>query len=475
MNVPRRVVLGVTGSIAAYKAAELIRLLRKGGIEVHVILTRVGAEFVTPLTFGTLSGNPVTTDMFADSSGGPYLRWGQTEDSSVFDPAPSGGGPAALPEPGIRHIQVSRESGLIVVAPASGNILGKVAAGIADDPLSTAIMASSAPVLFAPAMNTRMWESPAVRANVQLLLERGYHFVQPGSGELACGEVGTGRMAEPREIAGEIFHLLAAGTSRRQVLVTAGRTEEPIDPVRFLSNRSSGRMGFAVAEAARDLGYSVTLIAGLTAEDPPGGVQVVRVRTAEEMSREVLRLHSTREILVMAAAIADYRAADPVPDKIASGQAGLTLGLVPNPDILASLRGLRKGMVTVGFALETSDPLDRARRKLESKGCDFIVVNNPLRAGSEFGSATNEVTFLFADSRAESLPLISKYAVGGEILLRAENLLEQGNGAEDGAESIGPQLRAARAPAAGRAGAGSVSRTGGDPESKGGSKPGQGR
>ncbi len=424
MTPPRRIVLGVTGSIAAYKAAELIRLLRKAGVEVQAILTRAGAQFITPLTLGTLSGNPVTGDMFEDVTGGTYLRWGQTEDPSVFD---ADHDPAAASEPGIRHIQASREAALIVVAPASGNIIGKVAAGIADDSLSTAIMASSVPVLFAPAMNTRMWESAAVQANVQLLLQRGFHFVQPGSGELACGEVGTGRMAEPREIAGEIFRLLG-GEARRRVLVTAGRTEEPLDPVRFLSNRSSGRMGFAIAEAARDRGCDVTLVCGLASVEPPAGVRLVRVRTAEEMGKEVADRHAEHEILVMTAAVADYRAARVSEDKIPSGSESLTLELAPNPDILSSLKGTRAGKVTVGFALETADERVRARRKLRAKGCDLLVLNNPLRPGSEFGGDTNEVTFLLPDGTEEAMPVLSKYEVGLEILSRAESLL---NGASE--------------------------------------------
>lgn len=439
----RRVVLGVTGSIAAYKAAEIVRLFVKAGVETHCILTASGAEFITPLTLGTLSGQPVTTGMFSESTGGPYQDWGRVSGESGATPDGAAGGDhaaaATIPAPGIRHIQVSRESGLILVAPATANILGKAAHGIADDSLSTAIMASSVPVLFAPAMNTRMWECAANQANVRLLLERGFRFVWPGSGDLACGELGTGRMADPEEIVAAALRLLdgrtgpapapeaggpdGGGARRGRVLVTAGRTEEDLDPVRFLSNRSSGRMGFAVAEAARDRGWGVTLIAGPTSVPPPAGVDLVPVRSAREMAEEVRARHEAHEILVMAAAVADYRPRRAAAQKIASGSRDLRLELEPTEDILLSIRGRRPGRVTVGFALETRQELDRARRKLARKGVDFIVCNNPLRSGSEFGGETNEATLLHADGREEALPLMTKRELGGEILARAEALL----------------------------------------------------
>ncbi len=391
----RRVVLGVTGSIAAYKAAEIIRLLQKSGVEVQCILTRSGAEFITPLTLGTLSGHPVTTGMFDDPTGGPWIG----------------------------HIQVSRESDLLLVAPATANILGKVAHGIADDSLSTAIMASTAPVVFAPAMNTRMWESAAVQANVRLLRDRGFLFVAPGTGELACGEMGTGRMADPAEIVAFALSRLGEEGRGRRLLVTAGRTEEDLDPVRSLTNRSSGRMGFAVAEAARDRGYAVTVIAGPVSVEPPLGVDLVRVRSAAEMASEVAARHSKHEILVMAAAVADYRPRHAAPQKIPGRQSHLRIDLVPTEDILASLRGRRPGQVTIGFALETESELAGARRKLAAKGVDCIVLNNPTRRGSEFGGQTNEVTFLHADGRVEALPLTTKREVAEELLRRAEAIL----------------------------------------------------
>lgn len=424
----RRVVLGVTGSIAAYKSAEIVRLLQRAGIDVQCILTHAGAEFITPLTLGTLSGNPVTTGMFDEVTGGPYMTW--SGDPGVPAPSDATGG--------IRHIRVSRDANLVLVAPASGNILGKVAHGIADDSLTTAIMASSVPVVFAPAMNTRMWESAAVQANVSLLRERGFLFVAPGTGDLACGEVGTGRMAAPPEIVAFVLQQLGTEGRGLRLLVTAGRTEEDLDPVRFLTNRSSGRMGFAVAEAARDRGYTVTIVAGATSVEPPLGVEVVRVRSAAEMARAVAARHAEHEILVMAAAVADYRPRRAEPRKIPGRQRGLAVDLVPNEDILASLRGRRTGKVTVGFALETESELEGARRKLATKGADCIVLNNPMRPGSEFGGDTNEATFLFAGGREEALALSSKRRVAEEILRHAEAIL-----AEKGASkpAAGPAAR----------------------------------
>jgi phosphopantothenoylcysteine decarboxylase / phosphopantothenate---cysteine ligase len=399
----RRVVLGVTGSIAAYKAGEIIRLFRKSGVDVHVVMTPSARHFITPLTLGTLSGNPVTVDMFGSETGGAYMEWGG--------------------EPSIRHIQASRASDLIVVAPATGNLLGKIAHGIADEPLSTAILASSVRVLIAPAMNTRMWENPAVRANVDLLRKRGYLFVDPEEGDLACGEFGRGKMAEPSVIVDAALRLLGpARADLPRVLVTAGRTEEALDPVRFLSNHSSGKMGFAIAAAARDLGYPVTLVHGAVSAAPPRGVDRIEARSAAQMLRELTRLSPSHPILIMAAAVADYRPSAVSKGKIASGEKALTLKLTPTPDILASIAPGRKGLITVGFALETERGRERARAKLLRKGCDMIVLNNPIRKGSEFGGDTNEVVFLHADGREESLPILMKEEVGREIMRRIEGM-----------------------------------------------------
>lgn len=401
----RQVVLGVTGSIAAYKAAELVRLLVKSRVGVEVILTRAGAQFLTPLTLSTLSGRPVTTDLW-DATGGD-------------------------PQAGIWHIQASRESDLIVVAPATGNILGKAAHGIADDALSTAILASTAPVLFAPAMNTKMWEHPAVQDNVRILRSRGAQFVAPGSGELACGEVGAGRMAEPEEIHGEVMRLLAASASKGRVLVTAGGTEEAVDPVRCLSNHSSGRMGFAIAEAARDLGWEVTLVHARSSTPPPFGVEKVRVSSALEMANAVEHLHGAHDVLIMAAAVADYRPRRATTQKIASGESDLRIELTPNPDILAGLQGQRDHQVTVGFALEwgpageagDAERQERARAKLRQKGCDLIVLNNPHAPGSAFGGDTNQVTLIDASGAVDAWPLSTKDEIAHLLMARVETMV----------------------------------------------------
>lgn len=403
--IRRRVVLGVSGSIAAYKAAEIIRLFRKARVDVHVVMTPAAGHFITPMTLGTLSGHPVTTDMFATETGGAYMEWGREEAG------------------GIAHIQASRDSELIVVAPATGNLLGKVAHGIADEPLSTAILASSVRVLFAPAMNTRMWENPATQANVRTLVERGYRFVDPEEGDLACGEFGRGKMAEPRAVVDAALRMLGPGRSDLpRVLVTAGRTEEGIDPVRYLSNHSSGKMGFAIAEAARDFGYPVTLVHGAVSEPLPLGVDGVEARTALAMEKTLKRLSPSHPILIMAAAVADYRAQSQGKTKIASGKKELTLKFVPNPDILAGLAKDRRGRITVGFALETGGDLARARDKMRRKGCDLMVMNDPTRPGSAFGGDTNEVVLLHRAGKEERLPLMTKGDVAREIVLRVAGL-----------------------------------------------------
>jgi phosphopantothenoylcysteine decarboxylase / phosphopantothenate---cysteine ligase len=397
---PRRVVLGVTGSIAAYKAAEIIRLFRKAGVEVHVVMTPSAREFITPMTLGTLSGNPVTVDLFAAETGGPYMEWGGEH-----------------PDRGIRHIRASRESDLILVAPATGNLLGKVACGIADEPLSTAILASSVHVLFAPAMNTRMWENPAVQANVRTLRQRGYHFVDPIEGDLACGEFGRGKMAEPSVIVDQALRIMGPGRSDLPaLLVTAGGTQEALDPVRVLANRSSGKMGFAIAEEARKMGFPVTLLHGVVSAEPPLGVTRIAVQTAGEMLAECRRLSKSHPILVMAAAVADYRPETIQKGKIEGGKKEIGLRLVANPDLLATLAPSRKGMRTIGFALETAGSRARAREKMKRKGCDLMVLNNPVRPGSEFGGETSEVVFLYPDGREESLPLMTKNEVARSLL-----------------------------------------------------------
>jgi len=393
------VTLGVTGSIAAYKSAEIIRLLTALAIRVRVVMTHAGTLLMAPRTLAELSGSAVATDLFP--------------------------GPADAP-PEMPHLELSESADLLIVAPATADILGKVAAGIADDLLSTTIMASTAPVLFAPAMNRRMWESPIIQEKVTYLQEKGYLFTGPASGELACGDRGIGRMAEPREIIDSALKLLLSKIDGVTVLVTAGPTEEPVDPIRVFSNRSSGKMGVRIAEAARNQGHNVILIAGPLRCDPPVGVERIDVATAAEMEGAVRRLEQRADVLIMTAAVADYRPAEPQKTKIPSGKKSLTLKMTPNPDILAAIGPdrARRGALTIGFALEIGgDGQKRARAKMSAKGLDMIILNDATRPESAFGGETTQATLFFKDGRITPLPVLGKEAAASEIIKRAEGLL----------------------------------------------------
>ncbi|MEZ4655299.1 MAG: bifunctional phosphopantothenoylcysteine decarboxylase/phosphopantothenate--cysteine ligase CoaBC [Candidatus Eisenbacteria bacterium] len=442
-----RVILGVTGSIAAYKSAELVRLLTKSGLEVQVVMTRSATEFLAPLTLATLSGLPVTVDMFGPPEGMAPAYGDDTATGNDRVAASPTGGAAS----NIEHIRASRAAALLVVAPATANVLGKIAHGIADDALTTTILASSIPVLFAPAMNTWMWENAAVRANVRLLRERGYRFLDPGVGDLACGEYGAGRMADPEQIADVVIReTWGTRPAAPTLLVTAGGTEEPLDPVRCLTNRSSGRMGIAIAEAARNRGYRVTLIAARTSVPLPFGVERVHVSTAAEMAQAVARLHRAHDLLVMAAAVADYRPERAERRKIGSGQPTWSLPLVETTDILESIRGQRADAVTVGFALQVGGSAarqrDAAREKLQRKGLDLIVLNDPTRTGSEFGGTSNEVT-LIGPSEEVRLPQMGKDEVALRILERAESLRKEKQRREtQGTETQGTEKRGTKTP-----------------------------
>jgi phosphopantothenoylcysteine decarboxylase/phosphopantothenate--cysteine ligase len=392
--------LGVTGGIGAYKAVELTRLLQKRGHRVQVVMTRTARRFVGPLTFEAITREPVITSQFA-----PGLN------------------------AGIEHIALASSMDLLVVAPATANIIGKFATGIADDFLSALYLATQAPVLVAPAMNTNMWQHPAVRANLATLRARGVRFVDPGEGYLACGWVGAGRLAEPDVIATAVDGCLAGGSrslERRRVLVTAGPTLEDLDAVRFIGNRSSGRMGFALAEQAAARGAEVTLVAGPTPVEPPAGPTVVRVRSAREMHAAVMVHAATADIVIMAAAVADYTpVGGPAASKIEKGD-GLTLQLERTPDILLELgrlRGEGTRPVLIGFAAQTGDPVTAARRKLAAKHVDLIVANDVTAPGAGFDVDTNQVTFVAPDVADEVLPLLSKRDVARLILDRAETLL----------------------------------------------------
>jgi len=387
--------LGVTGSIAAYKAAELASLLSKAGADVHVIMTASAQKFVAPATFATLTGNPVQTDLFAGTDG------------------LGGAGGPLLP-----HIELAKAD-LLVVAPATANILAKAAHGLADDLLSAALLAAPGPVLFCPAMNVHMYRNPATQANLAALKKYGHHVLEPGKGPLACGETGEGRLPEPPEIVAEIARLLGPAKDLQglSVLVTAGGTREPIDPVRFLSNRSSGKMGYALAGAAAVRGADVTLVTAPTALAVPGGVKAVLVETAQQMFEAVLEHFPRADIVIKAAAVADYRPARTAAQKIKKEGETLVIELVKNPDILLELGRLKKpGQVLVGFAAETENLLANARRKLEKKNVDLLVANDVTRPGAGFGADTNLVKLIYRDGRVVDLPLMKKTELAHRIL-----------------------------------------------------------
>ena len=386
----REIVLGVTGGIAAYKSAEIVSRLRKLGASVHVIMTRNATEFVAPLTFQTLSKNPVVTDTFT-----PPVSWE------------------------VEHIALAQRAEVFVIAPATANMLAKMACGIADDMLSTTVLATKAPILVAPAMNTGMWTAEATRKNVETLRERGIHFVGPDSGMLACGDSGAGRMSEPAEIVEAVAGLLARkrDLAGMKVLVTAGATRERMDPVRFLTNDSSGKMGFAIAEAARDRGAEVTVVTGSVTAAFPTGVERVNVESTEDLLREMLRLAPGQDVIIQAAAPADYRF-EQVSDIKVKKQDGepLMMRLVENPDVARAV-GERKraGQTLVGFAAETDHLGENARKKLKGKHLDLVVANDVTQPGAGFNVDTNIAT-LITETDERELPLLSKRELGDKIL-----------------------------------------------------------
>jgi len=384
----KRLILGVTGGIAAYKAVELCRLLVRAGADVRVVMTAAAGRFVAPLTFRTVSGNRVYQDLFAGD-----------EDYSVT------------------HVGLAKESSLLIIAPATANCLGKLAAGIADDLLTTVALANRSPVLLAPAMNEAMWESAQVGANVAKLAGLGYFFAGPAKGALACGDAGSGRMVSPEEIyaaAGEIL-LRPQKWHGKRVLVTAGPTREALDPVRFLSNHSSGRMGYALARAAAEQGATVTLVSGPVSLLPPAGVEVVRVTAAQEMLEAILQRFDEADVVFKAAAVADYRPAEVSGQKIKKG-GEMSLRLLKNPDILAELGRRKKQQLLVGFAAETESVGTYAKAKLDAKNLDLIVANDLTMEGAGFDVDTNIVQLIFRDGSQKALPLLPKLEVARVIL-----------------------------------------------------------
>jgi len=399
----KEIVIGVTGGIAAYKAAELVRLLVKEGAHVHVVMTRNAQEFVTPLTFQTLSGNPVVTDPFA-----------------------------LVDDQKIGHIALADLAELIVILPATANIIGKIANGIADDFLSTMVMATRTPVLFAPSMNVNMWENKALQKNIQTLIERGYHFIEPGEGELACHWYGKGRLAELSEVMERVEDLFSKKDLRKEkILVTAGPTQEPMDPVRFLTNHSSGKMGYALAKAARRIGAEVILVTGPTSLPAPrGDIKVVGVQTAAQMRKAVLSHMEGCSVVIKAAAVSDFRPKTVSSQKLKKAEASPSLPLERTEDILREI-GKRKGSrILVGFAAETENLISNARRKLQEKNLDLIVVNDVTKPGAGFGQDTNQVKILYPSGEARDLPLMSKEEVSQSILDEVVKLLKQKKGSK---------------------------------------------
>jgi len=387
----KNIVLGVTGGIAVYKAVEVLRLLVKAGADVHVVMTRSAKEFVAPLTFQTLSGNPVHSELF-----------------DLFR------------EHEIGHISLADRADLMLIAPATANVIGKVANGIADDLLTTTLLATKAKVLFVPAMNVNMWENPIYRRNQRSLEELGYGFMEPASGSLACGWEGKGKLPEPADVVACAAAMVAPDDLRGEtLLVTAGPTREALDPVRYLSNRSSGKMGYAIARAARERGAKVILVSGPTCLSPPPGVEFVPVTSAVEMHDAVLARFNECTVVIKAAAVADYRPLASSAAKIKKRHgAGMTLELVENPDILGALGALKQERLLVGFAAETGDLLANAREKLEKKNLDLIVANDVTVEGAGFDGDTNLVRFLYRDGRDEALDMMRKEAVAQHLLDR---------------------------------------------------------
>ncbi len=394
----KKIVLGVTAGIAAYKAAEFVRLLVKAEADVHVAMTQNAQKFIAPLTFQTLSGNPVVTDPFA-----------------------------LLEDAEIGHIALADLAELVVILPATANIIGKIANGIADDFLSSMVMATKAPVLFVPSMNVNMWENKALQKNVKTLLERGYHLLEPGEGELACHWYGKGRLPELTEVVEKMEDLFSPKDLKgEQILVTAGPTQERMDPVRFITNRSSGKMGYALAQMARRRGAGVILISGpVSLPLPRRDITFISVRSAEEMEKAVLANLKGSSAVIMAAAVSDYRPGVISERKIKKGDSDTSLELERTEDILAKLGKKKGNRILVGFAAETEDLVANAQRKLKGKNLDLIVANDVTKAGAGFDSDTNQVKILYPSGEVKDLPLMSKGEVSQLILDGVVGLLKR--------------------------------------------------
>ena len=399
----KKIVLGVTGGIAAYKAVEVASRLRKAGAEVHVIMTREATEFVTELTFREISGQPVTTDM-----------WSKVTHFQV------------------EHIALANLADLMLIAPATANIIAKTAAGIADDMLTTTLLAVRAPVFIAPAMNTNMYDNPVTQRNIAELQHRGFHVIDPASGHLACGINGKGRLPEPCDIVREIeaFFQQEQTLTGRRILVTAGGTIEPLDPVRYIGNRSTGRMGYAVAAEAARRGAEVVLVSGPSSLPDPTGVETIRIDTAHQMQAEVMERYPAVDAVIMSAAVADYRPKTVAADKIKKSDDELVLHLERNPDILFGLGQQKKQQVLIGFAAETCNVEEYARRKLAKKNLDYIVANDVSQTDAGFGVDTNRIKLFAKDGTMTEYPLMSKKELAGIILDHLAESLPAAEGVE---------------------------------------------
>ena len=391
MIAGKRIVLGVCGGIAAYKSVEIVSRLKKAGASVQVIMTQGATKFVTPLTFREMSGNSVV-----------HTMWDEPKTWNV------------------EHIAIASWADCFLLAPATANIIGKLAHGIADDMLSTTLLATTAPVIVAPAMNTNMYLNPITQENIEKLRGVGYRFIEPGSGSLACGTSGPGRLPEPVDIVRAVEELLTKNLdlSGKKILVTAGGTREPIDPVRYIGNRSSGKMGYAMAEVAASRGAAVILVTGPVHLPPPPGVKTIVVESARQMRDAVMAEFDACDIVIKAAAVADYRVSNQAAHKIKKTDENLTLILERNPDILAELGRIKKNQLLVGFAAETEDLLRHAAEKLLRKNADMIVANDVSLPGAGFNCDTNVVKLLYKDGRVEELPKMSKKELAGLILDR---------------------------------------------------------
>ena len=383
------VIVGVTGGIAAYKAAELVSLLGKQGHAVRCIMTEAAQQFITPLTLQTLSGNPVYTDMF------------QLQEN---------------PEWQVEHIGLARWADCILIVPATADFIGKVAHGLADDLLSTCVMASAAPVIFAPAMNDQMYANPIVQRNLSVLKEAGYGFVDPVDGNLACGTSGKGKMASPQRIAAVLETLREQDMKGVRLVVTAGPTREVIDPVRFLTNHSSGKMGYAIARQAANRGADVVLVSGPSSQPVPPNVQMVPVESARDMFEAVKEQYGSADIVIKAAAVADYRPKTTATQKIKKSDGDMVLELERNPDILAWLGEHKENQILMGFAAETNDVQQYALGKLQRKHLDFIAANDVTQQHSGFGKDTNQITVYGADGSVHELPVLAKEEAADRLL-----------------------------------------------------------